>query len=133
MVLDKAASTKTGLKLLRAALVRSDRDLRKQVTPGETTPVYLPRGPVGLVPRAEGLCGSELVQLLRKLSSLIDTELQKLVILGGGGTGEGWRYLFQRARHFRGEGKGKGKWGTRIHEAEEVGCAAPCIAFSLCA
>lgn len=46
--------------------------------------------------------------------------LQKLRTLGGGGSGPGWRFLFQRGRHFRGEGKGFGKWGTRICKAESV-------------
>eukprot|EP00037_Helgoeca_nana_P022053 m.224194 g.224194 ORF g.224194 m.224194 type:complete len:580 (+) comp25873_c0_seq1:339-2078(+) len=46
--------------------------------------------------------------------------LQKLRDIGGGGTAPGWRFLFQRGRHFRGESKGQGKWGSRINAAEEA-------------
>lgn len=41
-----------------------------------------------------------------------------------GGSGDGWRFLLQRARHFRGEGKGAGKWGSRISRAESTRRAA---------
>jgi hypothetical protein len=48
------------------------------------------------------------------------SQLAAMTVGDGGGNADGWRYLFQRARHFLGECHGRGKWGGLILYAEEA-------------